>query len=137
MPRHNLRPRIGKPNPLRRTRNHPVDAPARRLINEQIKLAEIYVPHVQHIATHVPDIDIAVRVRRLNVSQLEFFSVSYDGLSQAAKRRLGRVNLQTERENWGGALHLSVASGGETIHVVFDDKESDTTATHEMQKQQP
>ena len=34
-----------------------------------------------------------------------------------------------------GILHLSVAPSGETVHVVFEDKESDATATYEMQKQ--
>jgi hypothetical protein len=34
-----------------------------------------------------------------------------------------------------GILHLSVLPGGESIHVVFEDKESNTTTTYEMQKQ--
>jgi len=34
-----------------------------------------------------------------------------------------------------GVLRLSVAPGGETIHVVFEDKESDTTSAYKMHKQ--
>jgi hypothetical protein len=56
-----------------------------------------------------------VSVKRLNASSVELTS-----------KRNGKIV---------GVLHLSVAPSGETIHVVFDDKESDTTATYEMQKQ--
>jgi hypothetical protein len=34
-----------------------------------------------------------------------------------------------------GVLHLSVALSGEMIHAVFEDKESDATATYDMQRQ--
>jgi hypothetical protein len=43
----------------------------------------------------------------------------------------------TSKRGWKvvGVLHLSVAASGETIHAVFEDKESDTTSTYEMHKQ--
>ena len=56
-----------------------------------------------------------VSVKRLNASSVELTS-----------KRNGKIV---------GVLHLSVAPSGETIHVVVDDRESDTTSTYEMQKQ--
>jgi len=34
-----------------------------------------------------------------------------------------------------GILHVSVAPNGKSIHVVFENKESNTTSSYEMQKQ--
>ena len=48
----------------------------------------------------------------------------------------GAVEL-TQKRNGKivGISHMSVMPGGETIHVIFENKEADTTTTFDMQKQ--
>jgi hypothetical protein len=56
-----------------------------------------------------------VSVKLLNISSVELTS-----------KRNGKIV---------GVLHLTVAPSGGTIHVVFEDKESDSTSTYKMEKQ--